>query len=118
MKKIHLKAKSSSGFPYDLTFTNTGSAIIVFCPCEAGVHGKLCKHKIRLMCGDESMLYDPAEANTLGEIRQWVSQCQLDALLLQYDAAKQEIETAKRKEQKMRQEIERALREGIPFKEK
>jgi hypothetical protein len=29
----------------------------VSCTCEAGIHGKLCKHKTQLLQGDESMVH-------------------------------------------------------------
>jgi hypothetical protein len=64
------------------------------------------------------MLYDPKDAVVLCEIRRWVIGSKYDSLLDDYDTLKKEIEAAKRKEQKVRKTIERALREGIPLKRK
>ena len=120
MKKVQLKAKSSSGEPYDVTFTNTGTSLSVFCTCQAGIYGKLCKHKTQLLSGDASILHDPRDAPALREICQWVSDSEYETILTQYGVLKKEIkkeiEAAKRREQKYRKTIERALRQGIPLK--
>lgn len=66
------------------------------------------------------MLYHPKDAAALREVCRWVSASEYDDLLTEYDALKKEIEkeieAAKRRAQKFRKTIERALREGIPLK--
>ena len=37
----------------------------MFCNCQAGIYGKICKHKIGLLAGDTSMLFDQEEISKL-----------------------------------------------------
>jgi hypothetical protein len=115
MKEIRLKAKSSSGGAYDVTFRNEGSLLVVSCPCKAGIYGNLCKHKTQLLNGDESILYSQDDAPALREVREWVTLSQYAGLLAEYDSLKKQIEDAKEKEGKLRHRIEKMLAEGIPI---
>lgn len=117
MNEIRVKAKSSSGEPYEVVFTNHDNFFTVFCPCQAGVYGQLCKHKTQLLQGDESMLHNTGDAAVLVEIRSWVQNSEYSALLTEYSAIKKEIEEANRKEKKFRRTLEDAMRKGISFKE-
>ena len=118
MKEIRLRAKSSSGEPYDVVFTNEGTFFTVFCTCKAGIYGKLCKHKAKFLQGDESMLQNPGDAPALAEIRSWVRTSEYTALLTEHSAIKKEIEAARRKELEFRRTLEKAMKNGIPFTEK
>jgi len=122
MQQVRVKAKSSSGLPCDVVFTNNGKSFTVFCTCQAGIHGKLCKHKTQLLQGDESMLSNSSDAPALQAVRAWVSSSQYDALLAEHAAIKEEIkkeiEAAKRKEQGYRRSLEEAMRKGVPLLEK
>jgi hypothetical protein len=116
--EIRVKAKSSSGEPYEVVFTNHGNFFTVFCPCQAGVHGQLCKHKTQLLQGDESMLHNPSDGSVLAGIRSWVQSSVYSVLLTEYSSIKKEIEAANRKERTFRNTLEDAMRKGIPFTEK
>jgi hypothetical protein len=115
MKEIRLKAKSSSGGAYDVTFQKKGGLLVVFCSCKAGIYGNLCKHRTRLLNGDESMLYNRDDASALREVREWVTRSRYAGLLAEYDSRKKQIEDAKKKERALRHLIERVLVEGIPI---
>jgi len=117
MTVIILSAKSSSGDSYDVTFVKKNETLSVSCDCQAGVYGKLCKHKLRLLLGDESMLYDPDQVCDLTIIRQWVIQSEYDKFLSEYTATIDAIEEAKRIEIAIRHKLERVLRAGIPLSE-
>jgi hypothetical protein len=118
MNEIRLKAKSLTGEPYEVVFAHHDDFFTVFCPCQAGVYSKLCKHKTQLLQGDQSMLDDPSEATKLTEICSWVEASKYASLLEEHAAIKKEIDAAKRKEQKFRRTLEEAMRKGIPFTEK
>jgi hypothetical protein len=116
MKEIHLKAKSSSGGIYDVTFQNKDGLLFVSCPCKGGIYGNICKHKILLLNGDESILYDRSEAPALREVREWVSKSSYANLLAEYASLKKQIDDAKEKEIKFRHRIDKMLAEGIPIR--
>jgi hypothetical protein len=59
--KITFKVTSSSGEPYNIQFIFSDNQFTVFCNCQAGIFGKLCKHKIGLLDGDPSLLLDKTD---------------------------------------------------------
>ena len=71
MKTI-LKAKSSSGGAYDVEFQVTDGFVRVFCHCQAGVLRQMCKHKLALIKGEATMLFDETQAALLEGIRKGV----------------------------------------------
>ena len=71
--KISIKAKSSSGDPYDVEFLVESNKLSVFCNCRAGQFGQLCKHKTELLAGDQSRLFDESEATLLDELAKVIS---------------------------------------------
>jgi len=116
MKEIRIKAKSSSEEPYDVVVTKHESFFIVSCTCQAGIYGKICKHKTQLLAGDESMLFNPDDLSALTEIRSLIQSSEYNALLKEYETIRKEIEVAKRKEQKFRRRIEDAMKKGISLR--
>jgi hypothetical protein len=68
--KVTLAAISSSGNgTYSVDFlTNDEGKLSVFCDCPAGEWGKFCKHKWRLLHGDESMLADQTQIDDLQKV--------------------------------------------------
>ena len=117
MNNIYLKVKSSSGGTYDVTFQNKDSTLDISCSCKAGIYGNLCKHKTRLLNGDELILHNQDDAPALREILELVRQSPYIKLLEEYDALKRQIENEKEKESKLRHRIEKVLTEGIPIGE-
>ena len=93
--KAKLLAKSSSGEPYDVEFSVDGECVRVFCHCQAGVLQQMCKHKLALITGDAKMLFDPAQATLLAEIRAWPQFARLQGRTLRYARELGEIETTK-----------------------
>jgi len=71
--KITLKAKSSSGDPYDVDFLIQNQKLYVQCNCKAGIYGQLCKHKTELIAGDDSRLFDESEKAKLSEVQLIIS---------------------------------------------
>lgn len=111
--EITLKAISSSGEPYDVNFNFSETQITVSCNCQAGMHGKLCKHKIGLLSGDASFLYDKSNEEILYQIHNEVQTTEYGEMISDYNNVKKEIDEAQRKEKKIRLRIENALKTGI-----
>jgi hypothetical protein len=61
------------------------------------------------------MLFNLIEAATLQEVRAWVSASQYGSMLTVHAEIKEEIESARRKEQNFRKSLEEAMRKGIQF---
>ena len=100
MKIINLKALSSSGDYYQLVFEIT-ETIKVTCNCNAGIFGKLCRHKTGLLSGDSSLLYDLTEEPMLDELMSFVTLSEYSNLTDELLSAKKTIEDAKKHEKKL-----------------
>ena len=66
--KISIKAKSSSGDPYNVEFLVESNKLSVFCDCRAGQFSQLCKHKTELLAGDKTRLFSETEVPLLDEL--------------------------------------------------
>lgn len=111
--KISLKAKSSSGEPYDVDVDFSDNKFTVFCNCQAGIFGKICKHKTSLLDGDSSMLFDKNEQEKLERIHEVVKKSKYAEIISTYKTIKNEIEQAQKKEKKVKEQIEHSLKTGI-----
>jgi hypothetical protein len=111
--KIIIKAVSSSGDYYHVHFEVINRKLNVFCDCPAGIHGKLCKHKIGLLQGDSSKLFDQTDKDKLIQVQEFVSKTNYIDIIKIYNKVKAEVEEAQKKEAKVKAEIESAIKEGL-----
>lgn len=113
ISEIVLKVVSSSGEPYDVHFKLLENKLSVLCNCPAGIHGKLCKHKIGLLNGDSSFLFNKNEHATLDHIQRIVEKSKYEEIISLYNNLKKEIEIAQKKEKKLKEQIEHILKTGL-----
>lgn len=111
--KIILKANSSSGDPYDVHFDFSDNKLTVFCNCQAGTYGKLCKHKTGLLDGDLSILFDKTDQEKLLGIIELVKKSKYTEVMTAYRLIKIEIEEMQKQEKKIKGQIELILKTGI-----
>ena len=112
MKAI-LLAKSSSGDPYQIEFLAGGDSVRVFCHCQAGMLQIMCKHKLALLKGDQSMLFDSTQWSLLTEIHAWPQFARLRGRLGEYEMKLKEIEIAKDALAKNEKAIKAAFGRGL-----
>ena len=111
--KIIIKAISSSGDYYNVHFEIINGKLTVFCDCQAGVHGKLCKHKIGLLARDVSKLFDEEDKDKLTQVQELVSKTNYFDILKTYNKVKADVEEAQKSEAKIKAEIESAIKAGL-----
>lgn len=114
MKKIEIKSKSSSGSFYLVEFL-IDKNIKVNCNCNAGIFGKLCKHKIGFLETDYSLLFDKNDKYLLDDLKDYVGKSEFPKLVKELNFVKNEIVNAKRNEKKLKLKLERVLREGMNY---
>lgn len=107
------KVISSSGNPYDVRFLISNNMLSIVCSCPAGIHGKLCKHKVGLLEGDSSLLFLRSDCDTLEEIHEIVKRSKYIEMASSYNLLKREIDVLRDKEKKLKEEIEHSLRAGV-----
>jgi len=111
--KIILRANSSSGDPYDVHFDFSDNKLTVFCNCQAGTYGKLCKHKTGLLDGNISILFDKADQGKLLQVIEFVKYSKYTERMSAYSLIKKEIEEMQNKEKTIKGQIELMLKTGI-----
>lgn len=111
--KIVLKAKSSSGQPYDVSVQFEDDFLSARCTCKAAAMGTVCKHRLALLRGDKSMLAAPSQAEDLAKIAQWAEQTGFAALFQQLDTAEAEVSHAQLELKKLKKRIEESMTRGL-----
>lgn len=112
--KVTVLAKSSGTKPYEVEFTVDGNTLVVFCNCQAGSFGKLCKHKTELLAGDKSRLYAESEVSKFERVQEIVRTAP-ELVRLAEDIAESEsiVSTVQAKLKKSKKRLETALKRGV-----
>lgn len=113
--KASLLAKNSHGEPYKVEFSTDDGNLRIFCHCQAGILHRMCKHKRAFIEGDTQMLFDPAQATVLSEIRSWPQFRSIQKHLEAYLEKLTEIEKAKGELDEKERQIKVALGKGLSF---
>jgi hypothetical protein len=111
--EITIKVISSTDEPYDVHFEFSDNKFKVHCNCLAGIYGKLCKHKIGLLDGDSSILFNKTNCEILEQINEIVRKSKYTEIMSSYNIIKKEIEVAQKKEKKLKEQIEQFFKTGI-----
>jgi hypothetical protein len=116
-KEIRLLAKSSSGGSYNVVFTLTGDVLNCVCNCPAGQMRMNCKHKMALLIGDDSMLFDPYEKSKLVEVQEFIKQSNLlpslSDLYNEIEKIDRKISEYESRKRKIKIKIAALLRDGV-----
>lgn len=52
-KTIKFLIQGSQADPYKVVFSVNGTSLTAHCNCPAGENGMYCKHRMRILCGDD-----------------------------------------------------------------
>lgn len=110
MVQITLQAKSSEGSFYDVMFSFEDKSLKVRCSCRAGIFGQLCKHKIKFISGDTSLLYDNNQFDEFNRLQELIKKSNLPKLTSQLDSIRLVIEQNKMEEKRIKNLIENELK--------
>jgi uncharacterized Zn finger protein len=106
---IEILSKSSSGNPYTVRFYIDENTISAFCSCPAGDHRKLCKHVIRMINGDDSILYDSSQKTILDEICSHLQGTTIPSLLSELSESEILLEKAQKNVKKVKKALEKVV---------
>lgn len=109
-----IRAKSSGEEPYFVEFVLDGNQLFVSCNCQAGIFGKLCKHKTELLAGDTTRLFDESEQPLLSEVHA-IAQRAPEIVKISSQIAESEkiIKSEQAKSKKAKKNLEAALKTGV-----
>ena len=113
MEVTILVKSSSRPEPRTVHVTRDDSGLSYFCDCPAGNRGSICKHKMALAKGDDSMLYDEDQRKHFEKIMDWVNQSGYPELIKELKEAENELESAKEKVRDIKVKITRGMEKGL-----
>jgi uncharacterized Zn finger protein len=108
-ENIMLFAKSSSGAPYTVTFDLEENTILAFCSCPAGDNRMLCKHIIKMISGDKSILYDDTQKHLLNQILSHLDNTPIPLLLSELDVSEKMLAKVQKDTKKAKKNLEKAI---------
>jgi hypothetical protein len=108
-----MKSSSNPDIIYEIIFNNTNGIIDIKCNCPAGEFTKLCKHKLSLIRGDSSNLLDYSAEEDWLTVKGWIEKSPFKNLIIEHDLAEKNFQEAQKSLKKIKEKIERAMREGI-----
>ena len=112
--EITILIKSSSqSEPRSVLVTQDDSGLSYFCDCPAGIRERICKHKMALVLGDDSILYDKDQRKSFDKVMEWVAQSGYPDLMKELKEAENELEPAKEKVGNIKEKIIRGMNEGL-----
>lgn len=112
MKK-GFEVRSSDGVTmYVVAFSLESGKLRVHCGCPAGVLGKWCKHKMRLISGDVSGVLGSGAADMV-EVLGWIRNSEFPRLLDEMKLAEGEMQAAKTKMDNVKKALEKAAQKGV-----
>ncbi len=113
---IRAKSKSKPDESYWVTFTLEQGFLYVSCTCPAGENDKMCKHRVRLLSNDQSMLFDRKEKELLSKVLEWASLTDFPMLIETLSQLEKEVERANKIIKPLKEKIGRLLSGGLSIK--
>lgn len=106
---IEILSKSSSRNPYTVRFYIEENEISAFCSCPAGENRKLCKHVMRIINGDDSILYDSSQKTILDEICSHLQRTSIPSLLSELRESEIFLKKAQKDAKKAKKALEKVV---------
>lgn len=107
------KVRSSDGVTsYLVSVEKTKNGTALYCDCTAGDLKKLCRHKLAIVTGDETILFNPSEKDSLNQICEWIRQSQYPELMRDLNDAEKAEREAKQRVALAKKRLESAMKEG------
>jgi uncharacterized Zn finger protein len=111
--RIDLLARSSSGDePYHVSIQFQDNKVTATCDCQAGQHGLHCKHRMAVIAGDKTVLYDATQYPDLSRASDLLSRSRIKGVLDDVHAAEEAVEAAKREFKRQKARLGRLMNEG------
>lgn len=107
--RIEISVRGSSGNSYTVRFSLEENRITAFCSCPAGDNQQLCKHVIRIMNGDDSILYDSSQKQDFVAISSHLKRTTVPSLLSKLSESEVALHNAANDAKRAKKALERAV---------
>ena len=113
MERMILVSSSSGEESYHVNVSSTAEhGITIMCDCAAGEWGKYCKHKMGVVLGDTTILFDDEQIDSFKEISNWIVSSNYPNLFSEIRVVEKELAEAKKNVKSKKKKIARFMREG------
>ncbi len=103
--------KGSGENEYKVRVSPLGTSFVkLMCDCQAGIYGRICKHKLAVASGDPSLLLNSEDTERLKEISEKIKLRDKEGLLESLYILRKEHDFIKRKMDKARKAVEAAMK--------
>ena len=114
MERMILVSSSSGEDSYHVNVSSTEEhGITIMCDCAAGEWGKYCKHKMGVVLGDATILFDDEQIDSFKEISNWIVSSNYPNLFAEIPVLEKKITEAKKNLKSMKEQIARFMRDGL-----
>jgi hypothetical protein len=97
---------------YEVVFEKQEGKLSVSCTCLAGMNGKICRHRLALLGGNDSVLVGSSQLPNWRIAHAWVNASAFPDLLKDLEGAESAYEDAKRLVEKIRRRVQLAMNHG------
>lgn len=110
-ERFEFKVKSSSvESGYHVVVSLEGADTSCACDCQAGLFGKMCKHKLAVLLGDETILLDAEQASVLTSLASRIRSGPVGGIVSDLIDAEEAVESAKKRVAATRKKLEKIIR--------
>jgi hypothetical protein len=81
--------------PYEVVFKKMGKGVLARCACAASRYGAICKHRLRILSGDDTDIISENTERLLTEVQDMISGTKVEKLLKEYLKAEAEMSKVK-----------------------
>jgi len=108
VNEYHFLVKGSASEPYEVWISKKGSNLTATCTCAAGKNGTYCKHRFRLLQGDDTGVID-GDITKISELPSLLVGTDVEKAMTQVAEAELEYEMAKKKVSTSKKALARVL---------
>lgn len=109
MSIFDIKGSNENEYKVSVLLSGTNS-VKMLCNCQAGIFGKICKHKLAVATGDPVLLLHAEDEERLREISEKIKLMDIGKLLQNLYTLKKEYDSINRKMVKARKALESAMK--------
>lgn len=109
MQELQFKIKGSSDTPYSIRIVRREDGnLSAYCTCQAADNGLHCKHRIGVLSGKPAGVVGDRSAD-LKIVQSWVKGSDIEAVMLELQAAEDQLEEIKTKVARLKKTLARAM---------
>lgn len=105
---FHVQGSDPNPYTVEVQRTRNGH-LTVTCTCKAGQYGTLCKHRVRLLSGENTGIASRSQRRNIAKVRDWLHNSNLEEPLLDVFQAEEDLLEAQENQRKARRRLSRLM---------